>query len=144
MKAAHDQRNRAAADVVPAAAVIIGYATLTHIDDSKNCSTVLHICMLLSHLFLPRENYTTMCIKPMINTPVKQYAHTGSSEIRTPMKRNLHAGFDVYSASLQLAVCCRRIHGNKDSLHPVGCLISRAFNGDYYTFYHNYFIFSKI
>ena len=25
------------------------------------------------------------------------------------------------SASLQLAVCCRRIHGNKDSLHPVGC-----------------------
>ena len=25
------------------------------------------------------------------------------------------------SASLQLAVCCRRIHGNKNSLHPVGC-----------------------
>ena len=25
------------------------------------------------------------------------------------------------SASLQLAVCCRRIHGNKDSLHPIGC-----------------------
>ena len=25
-----------------------------------------------------------------IRTPVKQYAHTGSSEIRTPMKRNLH------------------------------------------------------
>ena len=25
------------------------------------------------------------------------------------------------SASLQLAVCCRRIHRNKDSLHPVGC-----------------------
>lgn len=24
-------------------------------------------------------------------------------------------------ASLQLAACCRRIHGNKDSLHPVGC-----------------------
>ena len=25
------------------------------------------------------------------------------------------------SASLQFAVCCRRIHVNKDSLHPVGC-----------------------
>lgn len=25
------------------------------------------------------------------------------------------------SASLQLAVCCRRIPSNKDSLHPVGC-----------------------
>jgi len=92
MKAAHDQRNRAAADVIPAAAVIIGYATLTHIYDSKDCSTVLHKCMLLSRkYFLLRENYTTMCFKPMIRirTPVKQYAHTGSSEIRTPMKRNL-------------------------------------------------------
>lgn len=29
MKAAHDQINRATANVVPAAAVIIGYATLT-------------------------------------------------------------------------------------------------------------------
>lgn len=48
--------------------------------------------MLLSRkYFLLRENYTTMCFKPMIRirTPVKQYAHTGSSEIRTPMKRNL-------------------------------------------------------
>ena len=93
MKVAHDQRNRAAANVVPTAAVIIGYATLTHIYDSKDCSTVLHKCMLLSRkYFLLRENYTTMCFKPMIRirTPVKQYAHTGSSEIRTPMKRNLH------------------------------------------------------
>ena len=93
MKAAHDQRNRAAADVIPAAAVIIGYAALTHIYDSKDCSTVLHKCMLLSRkYFLLRENYTTMCFKPMIRirTPVKQYAHTGSSEIRTPVKRNLH------------------------------------------------------
>ena len=93
MKAVHDQRNRAAADMVPAAAVIIGYATLTHIYDSKDCSTVLHNCMLLSRkYFLLREDYTTMCFKPMIRirTPVKQYAHTGSSEIRTPMKRNLH------------------------------------------------------
>lgn len=92
MKAAHDQRNRAAADVIPVAAVIIGYATLTHIYDSKDCSTVLHKCMLLSRkYFLLRENYTTMCFKPMnrIRTPVKQYAHTGSSEIRTPVKRNL-------------------------------------------------------
>ena len=38
MKAAHDQRNRAAANVVPAAAVIIGYAMLTHIYDSKDSS----------------------------------------------------------------------------------------------------------
>ena len=32
-----------------------------------------------------------MCFKPMIRirTPVKQYVHTGSSEIRTPVKRNL-------------------------------------------------------
>ena len=92
MKAAHDQGNRAAADVIPAAAVIIGYATLTHIYDSKDCSTVLHKCMLSRKFFLLRENYTTMCFKPMIRirTPVKQYAHTGSSEIRTPMKRNLH------------------------------------------------------
>ena len=93
MKAAHDQRNRAAVDVIPAAAAIIGYATLTHIYDSKDCSTVLHKCMLLSRkYFLLRENYATMCFKPMIRirTPVKQYAHTGSSEIRTPMKRNLH------------------------------------------------------
>lgn len=92
MKAAHDQGNRAAADVIPAAAVIIGYATLTHIYDSKDCSTVLHKCMLSRKFFLLRENYTTMCFKPIIRirTPVKQYAHTGSSEIRTPMKRNLH------------------------------------------------------
>ncbi len=92
MKAAHDQRNRATADVIPVAAVIIRYATLTHIYDSKDCSTVLHKCMLLSRkYFLLRENYTTMCFTPMIRicTPVKQYAHTGSSEIRTPMKRNL-------------------------------------------------------
>lgn len=84
--------HRAAANVVPAAAVIIGYATLTHIYDSKDCSTVLHKCMLLSRkYFLLRENYTTMCSKPMIRirTPVKQYVHTGSSEIRTPVKRNL-------------------------------------------------------
>ena len=91
MKAAHDQRNRAAVDVIPAAAAIIGYATLTHIYDSKDCSTVLHKCMLSRKFFLLRENYTTMCFKPIIRirTPVKQYAHTGSSEIRTPMKRNL-------------------------------------------------------
>lgn len=92
MKAAHDQGNRAAADVIPAAAVIIGYATLTHIYDSKDCSTVLHKCMLSRKFFLLRENYTTMCFKPIIRirTPVKQYAHTGSIEIRTPMRRNLH------------------------------------------------------
>lgn len=50
--------------------------------------------MLLSRkYFLLRENYTTMCFKPMIRirTPVKQYAHTVSSEIRTPVKRNLQA-----------------------------------------------------
>ena len=48
--------------------------------------------MLSRKFFLLRENYTTMCFKPIIRirTPVKQYAHTGSSEIRTPMKRNLH------------------------------------------------------
>lgn len=49
--------------------------------------------MLLSRkYFLLRENYTTMCFKPMIRirTPVRQYAHTGSNEIRTPMRRNLH------------------------------------------------------
>ena len=93
MKAAHDQRNSAAADMIPVTAVIIGYATLTHIYNSKDCSTVLHKCMLLSSkYFLLRESYTTMCFKPMIRirTPVKQYAHTSSSEIRTPVKRNLH------------------------------------------------------
>lgn len=41
------------------------------------------------------------------------------------MKYNKTIVYYIYSqlpsASLQLAVCCRRIHGNKDSLHPVGC-----------------------
>ena len=30
-----------------------------------------------------------------IRTPVKQYAHTGSSEIRTPMKRNLQKDYSL-------------------------------------------------
>lgn len=34
---------------------------------------------------------------------------------------NSYILFRLPSASLQLAVCCRRIHRNKDSLHPVGC-----------------------
>lgn len=32
----------------------------------------------------------------------------------------------------------------KETYYPCEGLISRAFNGNYYTFYHNYFIFSKI
>lgn len=32
----------------------------------------------------------------------------------------------------------------REIYYPYKSLISRAFNGDYYTFYHNYFIFSKI
>ena len=32
-----------------------------------------------------------------IRTPVKQYAHTGSSEIRTPMKRNEYSGLGVHA-----------------------------------------------
>ncbi|EEA82798.1 hypothetical protein CLONEX_01300, partial [[Clostridium] nexile DSM 1787] len=78
----HDQSNCAAANFVSATAIIIGYATLTHIDDSKNCSTVLHNCMLLSHLFLPRENYTTISLTPIFRagTPVEQCAHTGRAK----------------------------------------------------------------
>ena len=98
MKAAHDQRNRAAADVIPAAAVIIGYATLTHIYDSKDCSTVLHKCMLLSRkYFLLRENYTTISLTPIFRagTPVEQCAHTVSNEIFTPVGRNLHDCFVI-------------------------------------------------
>lgn len=63
MKAAHDQRNRAAADVILAAAVIIGYATLTHIYDSKDCSTVLHKCMLLSRKYFYYEKTIASMIK---------------------------------------------------------------------------------
>ena len=84
---------------VSATAIIIGYATLTHIDDSKNCSTVLHNCMLLSHLFLPRENYTTISLTPIFRagTPVEQCAHTVSNEIFTPVGRNLHVYEDLHS-----------------------------------------------
>lgn len=32
----------------------------------------------------------------------------------------------------------------RETYYPCEGLISRAFNGNYYTFYHNYFIFSKI
>ena len=32
----------------------------------------------------------------------------------------------------------------RETYYPCESLISRTFNGDYYTFYHNYFIFSKI
>lgn len=62
MKAAHDQRNRAAANVVPTAAVIIGYAALTHIYDSKDCSTVLHKCMLLSRKYFYYEKTIPQCV----------------------------------------------------------------------------------
>jgi len=51
----------------------------------------LHNCMLLSHLFLPRENYTTISLTPIFRagTPVGQCAHTVSNEIFTPVGRNL-------------------------------------------------------
>lgn len=47
--------------------------------------------MLLSHLFLPRENYTTISLTPIFRagTPVEQCAHTVSNEIFTPVGRNL-------------------------------------------------------
>ena len=32
----------------------------------------------------------------------------------------------------------------RETYYPCESLISRAFNGDYSAFYHNYFIFSKI
>ena len=32
----------------------------------------------------------------------------------------------------------------RETYYPCEGLIFKAFNGDYYTFYHNYFIFSKI
>lgn len=32
----------------------------------------------------------------------------------------------------------------RETYYPCEGLISRAFNGDYFAFYHNYFIFSKI
>ena len=49
--------------------------------------------MLLSHLFLPRENYTTISLTPIFRagTPVEQCAHTVSNEIFTPVGRNLQA-----------------------------------------------------
>ena len=110
-EAVHEQSNCAAANFVSATAIIIGYATLTHIYDSKNCSTVLHNCMLLSRLFLPRENYTTLSLTPMFRagTPVEQCAHTVSSEIFTPVGRNLqskHPGFvaTVYCYSLNFLI----------------------------------------
>ena len=87
----HDQSNCASANFVSATAIIIEYDTLTHIYDSKNCSIVLHNCML-SHLFLPRENYTTINLTSMFQagTPVEQCAHTVSNKIFTPVGRNLH------------------------------------------------------
>ena len=47
--------------------------------------------MFLSHLFLPRENYTTISLTPIFRagTPVEQCAHTVSNEIFTPVGRNL-------------------------------------------------------
>ena len=53
--------------------------------------------MLLSHLFLPRENYTTISLTPIFRagTPVEQCAHTVSNEIFTPVGRNLH-GLHLY------------------------------------------------
>ncbi len=42
------QGDGAAADFITATAIGIGYATLAHIYDSKDCSTVLHNFMLLS------------------------------------------------------------------------------------------------
>ena len=32
----------------------------------------------------------------------------------------------------------------RETYYPCEGLIFKAFNGDYYTFYHNYFMFSKI
>lgn len=67
--------------------------------------------MLLSRLFLPRENYTTLSLTPMFRagTPVEQCAHTVSSEIFTPVGRNLqskHPGFvaTVYCYSLNFLI----------------------------------------
>ena len=54
--------------------------------------------MLLSHLFLPRENYTTISLTPIFRagTPVEQCAHTVSNEIFTPVGRNLHLSVIYY------------------------------------------------
>ena len=87
----HDQSNGAAADFVTAAAIIIGYATLTHIYDSKNCSTVLHNRMLLSRIYY-EKTIPQQISAPMFrsDTPVEQHVHTVSSESLTPIGRNLH------------------------------------------------------
>lgn len=57
----HNQRNCATADFVSAMAITIKCASLTHIYDSKNCSTVLHNSKQMPveevvHLFFPLEN----------------------------------------------------------------------------------------
>ncbi len=55
--------------------------------------------MLLSRLFLLRENYTTINLTPMFraDTPVEQSAHTVSSEMLTPVRRNLQFVFITIS-----------------------------------------------
>lgn len=64
-----------------------------------------------------------MCFKPMIRirTPVKQYAHTGSSEIRTPVKRNLQEdGYVKVSLKKSneeyMKNCNFKVKGNADKL----------------------------
>lgn len=62
--------------------------------------------MLLSRLFLPRENYTTISLIPMFRagTPVEQCAHTVSSEIFTPVGRNLHETKRLRSVALIFSI----------------------------------------
>ena len=70
--------------------------------------------MFLSHLFLPRENYTTISLTPIFRagTPVEQCAHTVSNEIFTPVGRNLQAYQDSLKSDAfnKLISCVKQLN----------------------------------
>ena len=75
--------------------------------------------MLLSRLFLLRENYTTINFTPMFRagTPVEQSAHTVSSEMLTPVRRNLHIYLwkeDIEDGASVMTVEYRPVEYGKD------------------------------
>ncbi|MBO4531568.1 MAG: hypothetical protein J5767_13130 [Paludibacteraceae bacterium] len=71
MKSIHNKGDSAVADTVSVSTIVTGYATLTHIYNAKNCSTVLHNHMLLSQIVLLHEkNYTTSVPLYEFNVPL--------------------------------------------------------------------------
>jgi len=76
VKAIHEQRKCDVADVVLAEAIIIGYATLTHVYDSQDCSTVcISVCLFPVSIFYD-EKTIPQCVSNQCSVSVHRWSNT--------------------------------------------------------------------